>query len=135
MFAGFGEERLACFRLLTALVILTVGWTHQASANPCLGNEAQQVFIGNGFYTGSSLNELSDRDLTAYMSGYSDAYSSGPIVGIRPECHKRLMSCVVGRSNTQLADMVRKYLRDNPAKWHEPAGVLVYTAVFNECMN
>jgi hypothetical protein len=119
-------------RLFLALLVLMIGATQSSATNPCAPDKP--VPVGNGFYTGATLNELLERDLANYAAGYADAFSAGMMIGAREECYRKLRSCVVGRSGAQLAAIVRKYLRDHPAEWHHSGGIIVHNAIFADCL-
>lgn len=90
--------------------------------------------IGNGFQTGTSLNQLSDRDLGAYLMGIVDAFSAVMLFGADDRCYKAIRACSVGRDNIQMTAIVKKYLRENPENWHYQGSVIVYNALFRECL-
>jgi hypothetical protein len=71
-----------------------------------------QVTVSKGFYRGVELNALDDHDLAMYAAGFVDALQAATTIGVTERCRRALQACVAGRSNTELAAMVRKYLRE-----------------------
>lgn len=119
-------------RLLVVALLLALGWGEAAAASPCTAKG--NIWIGNGYLTGATLNELSERDLGMYVAGYVDALQAGMIIGVQEECYRKIRWCSENRTNTQFAAMVKKYLRENPANWHQMGGLIVYNAMFGECL-
>jgi hypothetical protein len=92
------------------------------------------VTVSKGFYTGVELNTLDDHDLGMYAAGYVDALQAATMIGVTEPCRRALQACVVGRSNSELAAMVRKYLRENPNRWEGQSNALLYNAIFSQCL-
>lgn len=103
-----------------------------ARANDCLSKDV--VNVGNGYLNGHGLREMTDRDLASYAMGYIDALVSGNMFGMNRACLTMIAECTKGRSNTQLAAMTRKFLKDNPERWHERANMLLYEVILRRCM-
>lgn len=93
-----------------------------------------QVTVSKGFYTGVELNALDDHDLALYAAGFVDALQAATMIGVKEQCRRAMQACVVGRTNSQLAAMVRKYLRENPNRWEEDSNALLYNAIFSRCL-
>jgi hypothetical protein len=120
-------------RLFAALLMLGGSASIAIAGNPCT-SARERLAVGNGVYTGADLNELPDRDVIEYAAGFVDAFSTSMIIGASEECFRKIRWCVEGRTNAQFGAMVRKYLRENPADWHSSGGLIVYHAVFADCL-
>jgi hypothetical protein len=88
---------------------------------------------------------------TAYVSGQdwnalpkdyrgllAASYHGGAIRGIfvatvRPEEARLVMTCTVNWSGEQAQAVVDMYLRDNPQRWHERLGILIWDAFVAAC--
>jgi hypothetical protein len=119
-------------RLLFALLVLLVGSSEARADNPC--TQDTHGVIGNGMFTGVTLNEMSELNLGVYTAGVADAWSAAMLFGASEECYRKVRSCIVGRTGVQFGAMVKKYLRDNPAEWHLQGAVIVYRAVLADCL-
>lgn len=78
--------------------------------------------------------DMGDEFLKSYVAGYADAFMLSPSIGVSASCGDALWSCIEGRTVPQLAAILRKYLNDNPDKWHWSANVLTYNAIFSTCV-
>jgi hypothetical protein len=66
------------------------------------------------------------------------SYHGGAIRGIfaatmRPEEARLVLACTVNWSGGQAQAVVEKYLRDNPQRWHERIGELMWDAFVAAC--
>ncbi len=121
-------------RLFVPVVLTMLLSCASASAKPCATPEGQLLAIGNGFVSGTDLQQMQEGDLSRYVMGVIDTFSISMVVGAKQECYDRIRDCSVGRNNVQFAAMVRKYLRETPDKWHYQGAFLVYEATLRECL-
>ncbi len=101
-----------------------------------VGLAAQQVRveIKFGFLKGNDyLNDLSERERGAYVMGVYDGLLGAALFGTPKRRLAWLEACGVGMGTEQVAAIVDKYLRDNPARWNEGMNVLVYSAMLGAC--
>ena len=105
----------------------------QALQGPCAAGVGQ-VSISKGFFTGAELHALSDQELEMYAAGYVDALQAATMIGVTEPCRRALQACVIGRTNSELAATVRKYLRENPNRWGEQSNGILYNVLFSPCL-
>ena len=121
-------------RLVIALMLAMIVFSPAAASDVC-GTTTKQLTVGKGYYAGTQLNQLQDRDLALYVMGVVDGLLVSMLVGVEERCFNRIRECVAGRAGTQLAAVVRKHLRENPEDWHLEGGTLVYNAIFARCVH
>jgi len=105
-----------------------------AQRGPCAAAD-RQVKGSPAFYTGYDLNALNDHDLEMYAAGYVDALQAATVIGVTETCRQALQKCVMGRSSSELAQRVRRYLREHPNRWDGQSHALLYNALFSQCLN
>jgi hypothetical protein len=105
------------------------------STLPAFANCATEpVTIFNGFETGQSLKDLSDRDLASYVRGFVNGILVATVAGASQTCIEHLQKrCLTGRTDQQLAAVLRKYLLEHPEEWHWSANIVSWKALFVPC--
>ena len=116
-----------------ALLTFTYPPSSHAQQGPCSAVD-RKVTVSKAFYTGVELNALTDHDLAMYAAGYVDALQAATVIGVTEQCRGALQMCVVGRSSSELAALVRKYLRENPSRLTGQSHALLYNAIFSRCL-
>ena len=127
------RKRLLRWTLVLVGVLGTWSSKPHAQQGPCAAG-AKQVTISKGFFTGAELNALSDHALAMYAAGYVDALQAATIVGMTERCRRALQTCVTGRTSSDLAAKVRRYLRENPNRWDEQSNGILYNVLFSQCL-
>lgn len=115
-------------RLAITAVLFAV-WATPAVAACDVGT----VSVGNGFRKGDALVHLSEGALMSYVEGSIDSAVGAMMYGGNLECASASKACVEGKTNGQLAAMVRKYLNDHPEQWHLQGSIIIYNAIFGPC--
>lgn len=87
-----------------------------------------------GYATGERLVEMPDLQLESYVAGIADALLATPLIGVSADCENHMYRCIEGRSVPQLTAIVRKYINENPDRWHDGANALVYRALILPCV-
>ncbi len=95
---------------------------------------AGPVWVNASPTTGLDLVRMSDAGLRAYALGFVNGFLIGPLLGMAPPCYRAAFQCLTGRSDVQLAAILRKFLADNPERWHEGAHTLSYGAILAPCL-
>lgn len=113
------------------LTILFLGMLSGGAHAQCQFNGA--VYVESGFLKGQDLVDYSDNDLAVHVMGFVNGITLAPMIAAPESCAAAVNACVDGMNNLQMAAIVRKYLVDNPAQWHEGANIIVYRALFG-CM-
>jgi hypothetical protein len=115
-----------------AIAALSLGVWATSAAATCGGNV---VSVGNGFRNGEALVHMSDHDLGFYVEGSIDAVQGAMLFGATLACFSAINACIANKTNEQLAAMVRKYLNDHPDQWHMGGPIIIYDAIFRECIS
>jgi hypothetical protein len=118
--------------LLIAIAFGLSAYAPSVSASPCVSTE--KIVVGGGYLNGQRLRQLDDDALGVYAMGYLDALASGSFFGMNEACRSTIDKCTRGKTNVQLAAILRKFLSDNPEHWHEPANMLLYDALLKRCL-
>jgi len=58
---------------------------------------------------------------------------AAPVLGAPKKRLAWLEACTAGWSTQQVAAVVDKFLKDNPARWNEGMNILVYSALLDAC--
>ncbi len=103
-----------------------------AVAGPASG-QTGDVVIKDGFITGQAFLNLSQVEQHGYVMGVIDGAFLAPFFGAPKERVRWLETCTIGMTDSQIAALVRKRLRDAPEVWHLSASVAVYRAFLNVC--
>ena len=117
--------------LLIAIVLGFSAVSTTANANSCATNE--KTITADGFVTGNSLRYYDEASVALYIMGYIDALFSATIYGMRQVCIKEIHDCLSQKPASQLAAIVKKFLNDNPERWHEAGNSIVYNALLRRC--
>jgi hypothetical protein len=122
------------FRILTAFlacIFLVAGGSSLVGSQPtqCF----QAAVISDGFAAGHDLNRMPQNQILGYVQGFVNAVLAAPLIGAPVDCIGIVRECMIGRSDEQLAAMLRKYLADNPDKWHYRANILTFNALIRPC--
>ena len=129
----WGSPVLFWCALLVALSTFALPQASLAQQGPCSAID-RKVTVSKGFFTGAELNALNDHDLEMYAAGYVDALQAATMIGVTEDCRRALQACVVGRSHSEMAATIRKYLRENPNRWAGQSNALLYNAIFSLCL-
>ena len=85
--------------------------------------------------TGQECLDLAEAGhLSTYMMGFANGLFVSSLAGAPLSCvgsFKR--RCFAGRTNSQLAAVLEKWLRENPSRWHEPCNFLTWVAISDMC--
>ena len=128
--------RNACNRVLTALILIVIPGTiamPHSQQRSVAATQGQPVAIHNGFLTGQDFRNLTEAGKRSYAAGLVDGMLLAPFVGAPKARLEWLETCVTGMSDEQVAAIISKFVRDNPARWHEPLHVQFYAAVKQAC--
>lgn len=87
---------------------------------------------------GNRWMRLSEATQDLYVAGVMDAWEHVTAISkTNPEIANfvRIVSCASDRGMTygQIAAIVKKYMKDNPAEWHYTMASLVWTAMNDAC--
>ena len=115
-------------RALVAVLLLS------ALAPAGLAAQKEPVEIKLGYFLqGNGYLKLPEAAKGTYVMGVVDGLLGAPVFDAPRKKTVWLEHCIVGMSSEQLAAIVDKYLRENPAQWNWAMNVLVYSAMSDAC--
>ena len=89
--------------------------------------------IKSGFLTGTQYRSLNGIDRQKYAMGLIDGILLSPFFGADNKRLAWLELCATGMNGEQIVAILDKYLRENPARWHESMNTLTYFSMKQEC--
>jgi uncharacterized membrane protein YphA (DoxX/SURF4 family) len=89
--------------------------------------------VHNGFVTGSQFMSSLPVEKRAYAAGVIDGMLLAPLLGAPKSELSWFEGCVEGMTNEQIAAVLEKQLRDNPASWHLSAHGSMFAALYAAC--
>jgi hypothetical protein len=95
--------------------------------------QTRGVPIHTGFATGEQYLRMEEVEQRAYAMGIVNGILLAPLFGAPGWELKWFERCVAGMTDGQVATILRKYLRDNPGRWHETPHVPLYSAMLKVC--
>jgi len=107
--------------LLIALAFVTV------SANQ------QTVKISPGFFSGKDYLDMSDTEKRAYVTGEINGMLVAPFFGAPEENMAWLKTCSVKISDEDLAAILTRFIRDQPAQMQTNLNVVTFNALREAC--
>lgn len=113
--------------------VLSLATTTAMPQSQVPGCPTEPVYIPNGFGTGEVLYNLSERDLRAEVRGFVNGLFASAAIGANAKCMEFYDACLRSKTDTQLTAVVRRFLEENPARWNQPAGILMYSAIPGMC--
>ncbi len=109
-------------RLLAVLALITV-----VNANQ------QTVKISPGFFTGKDYLDMSDTEKRAYVTGEINGMLVAPFFGAPEENLAWLKTCSAKMSDEDLAAMLTRFIRDQPAQMQTNLNVVTFNALREAC--
>ena len=109
-------------RLLSVLALITV-----VNANQ------QTVKISPGFFSGKDYLDMSDTEKRAYVTGEINGMLVAPFFGAPEENLAWLKTCSAKMSDEDLAAMLTRFIRDQPAQMQTNLNVVTFNALREAC--
>lgn len=97
--------------------------------------ERKTVVIYSGYMTGEDCIRDSDESMASYMMGVVNGLLISPFYGAPEQRLKPLSQCLTGVTSTQLAATLKKWLKENPERWHDGCHVAASMALQRMCGN
>lgn len=94
----------------------------------------QDVDTKTGFLTGTQYRVLAVQERQKYVMGLLDGTFIAPFFDASKKQLVWLEKCATGMNDEQIAAILDRYLRDNPARWHESMNVLGFLAMKDACV-
>ena len=109
-------------RLLAVLALITV-----VNANQ------QTVKISPGFFSGKDYLDMSDTEKRAYVTGEINGMLVAPFFGAPEENLAWLKTCSAKMSDEDLAAMLTRFIRDQPAQMQTNLNVVTFNSLREAC--
>ena len=109
-------------RLLAVLALITV-----------VNADQQTVKISPGFFSGKDYLDMSDTEKRAYVTGEINGMLVAPFFGAPEENLAWLKTCSAKMSDEDLAAMLTRFIRDQPAQMQTNLNVVTFNALREAC--
>ena len=96
------------------------------------GNQ-QTVKISPGFFTGRDYLDMSDTEKRAYATGEINGMLVAPFFGAPEENLNWLKTCTGKMSDEELADILTRYIREQPKQMDANLNVVTFAAIREAC--
>lgn len=103
------------------------------SATLSFAEPGQPVYIKEGFLTGNSFRELNYDGKRAYAMGFLDGVFVSPMFDAPKKKLQWIERCAVGMTDEQVVAIFKKFLSENPPRWHEPMNILAWVSMKESC--
>ena len=134
---GKAFMRVACIRVAVVLAALTIPLLTSGRSPPSEAAAADcptaPAVIQNGFLTGEDFLEQSERYQQGYAAGFVNGLMTSPFMGAWENCAKHYSECLAGTTDSQLAAVIRRWLKENPERWHEGSHIASWLAIRQMC--
>ena len=93
------------------------------------------VVIGSGFHNGETyLKSFNEGERIRYTEGFVNGLlMSAMITPAAQDWAHQLHECIQGRTNSQLAEIIKGYIDADPLRWSEQLNVLSFIAIRDSC--
>ena len=130
--------RVACIRMVAVLGVLTISLftadQSQSSESVAAGCPAgSEVRIHNGFMTGAEFLEQPEGYQRGYAAGFLNGLLISPFAGGSERCVSHYGQCLESTTDAQLAAVIRRWLNENPERWHEGSHIASWLAIRRMC--
>jgi len=98
-----------------------------------LAGSNKPVLIKTGFITANDYLSYVPQRKRAYAIGFIDGMLVAPFFSAPKSELSWVEKCLIGMTDYQVAAILDKYLRDNPARWHESMNTLAWFAIKDGC--
>jgi hypothetical protein len=88
-------------------------------------NSADKVMINEGFTNGEEYLDLPEHAQIGYAMGIIDGYLGAPLFNGDDAFISDIPACMSGKTNKQIAAIVRVYLQENPRVWDVQMNILM----------
>ena len=95
----------------------------------------QTVKVSPGFFTGKDYLEMSDTERRAYATGEINGMLVAPFFGAPEENLNWLKTCTSKMSDEELAEILTRYIREQPKQMDANLNVVTFNAIREACRN
>jgi hypothetical protein len=124
-----GGSPVSISRLAASFVLLAISGDPAPACT--LGG---QVGIHDGFGIAEQWLDAKEPAARAYVRGYINGLFMSAVIGAKESCLDRIADCTQGKTDRQLAALLRKYLTEHPEEWHLPLAATTYRALTASCL-
>ena len=96
-------------------------------------NQQQKVTIGPGFFSAKDFLEMSDTEKRAYATGGINGMLVAPFFGAPSENVNWLKTCTGKMSDEQIANILTRFIRDQPEQLEQNLNVVTFNAMHEAC--
>lgn len=100
----------------------------------CVYGSQEKVSISRGFFTGKEYLDMSETERRAYATGAINGMLVSPFFGAPQDRVEWLKSCSARLSDVQTAEILSRYITDNPEKQNDSLNVLTFNAMRGACV-
>jgi len=93
----------------------------------------QTVKISPGFFSGKDYLDMSDTEKRAYVTGEINGMLVAPFFGAPEENLSWLKTCSARKSDEELAAILSRFIRDQPAQMQTNLNVVTFNALREAC--
>ena len=93
----------------------------------------QTVKISPGFFTGKDYLDMSDTEKRAYVTGGINGMLVAPFFGAPEENVNWLKTCTGKMSDEEIADVLTRYIREQPKQMDAHLNVVTFNAIREAC--
>jgi hypothetical protein len=93
------------------------------------------VSVPNGFLTGEHfVKEFDSHEQAAYAIGFINGILVSPLITPTAQSvASNVQQCLIGRTNTQITEIIRAYIEAMPERLDLPLNILSYEALMKSC--
>jgi hypothetical protein len=93
------------------------------------------VSVPNGFLTGEDfIKEFDSREQSAYAIGFVNGILVSPLITPAAQTvASNVQQCLIGRTNSQITEIIRGYIEAMPERRDLPLNILSYEALMKSC--
>ena len=129
--------RVARIRIVVVLAALTIPLFTVAQSPPSeavvAGCPTERVVLPQGFLSGADFLEQPEPYQRGYAAGFVNGLFISPIAGAWESCVLNYAQCLKDTTDRQLAAVIRRWLEENPDRWHEGSHIASWLAIQRMC--
>ena len=100
----------------------------------CVYASQEKVSISRGYFTGKEYLDMSETERRAYATGAINGMLVSPFFGAPQNRVEWLKTCSARLSDVQTAEILSRYITDNPERQNDSLNVLTFSAMRSACV-
>jgi hypothetical protein len=102
------------------------------------GFSQEGIHVHNGFLKAEEYVHMNDGRQRDYAMGIVDGMLLAPLFGAPTAWRDgqkigAFGNCITGMTDTQVAAIISKFVRDHPERWNDPLNAVAFTAMTQAC--